>query len=234
MAAQLGDFSVVNGSANTVTIGGNCTQATPCNVRIGNQTYAFTSSATATLASGTGTAYFYVDANGQLTVGHNLALTCSGCTAAAGITGFPANATPLYTWLASNGAWYSGGPADHRAFLGSQNVTAGTGVMVANSGSTMLVGVDTAVVPTYLTASATLSFPGMENGTCAADQTFALPGATPGDAVAPGWPANLPGGVMGTMWVSSSGFLSVRLCNLSGATVGAGSNTYTAADVRSF
>jgi hypothetical protein len=52
--------------------------------------------------------------------------------------------------------------------------------------------------------------------------------------VAPGWPANLPAGLTGTMWVSASGTLSVRLCNLSAATVRAASNTYTAAVVRSF
>ena len=234
MASQLGDFAVVSNSSTAVTIGGNCSTATPCNVRIGNQAYSFTGSATAALTSGTGTAYFYIDVNGLLTVGHNLGLTCSGCTAVAGITGFPPNVVPLFTWLATNGTWYSGGPTDRRAFLGSQNLTAGTGVMVANNGSTMLVGVDTAVVPTYLIASSTLSFPSIAAGACAPDQVLSLPGAAPGDAVAPGWPAGLPAGVIGAMWVSASGTLSVRLCNLSTATVSAASNTYTAADVRSF
>ena len=87
--------------------------------------------------------------------------------------------------------------------------------------------------PAFRTASAALSFPGIGAGTCS-DQTLALTGAAPGDALAPGWPGNLPAGVIGTMWVSASGTVSVRLCNLSGATVNAGSNTYTAADVRSF
>lgn len=234
MASQLGDFAVVSSSANAVTIGANCSNATPCNVRIGNQTYTFATGATATLTSGTGTVYFYVDVNGTLTVGHNLSLTCSGCTAMAGITGFPPNSAPLFTWLATNGTWYTGGPTDRRAFLGTQNLTAGAGISVTNTGSQMVVGVDSAVVPTYLTASATLNFPSIGTGTCAADQTMAFPGAAPGDAVAPGWPASLPAGVIGTMWVSASGTLSVRLCNLSGATVATGSNTYSAADVRSF
>jgi len=88
--------------------------------------------------------------------------------------------------------------------------------------------------PTYPTTSGTLSFPSIGAGTCAADQTLALAGAMPGDAVTPGWPANLPAGVIGTMWVSASGTLSVRLCNLSAATVSAASNTYSAADMRSF
>ncbi len=234
MAAQLRDFAVVSSSLTTLRIGGNCSTAAPCSVRVGKQTHSFTSGATVTLTSGTGTAYFYVDVNGQLTVGHNLALTCSGCKAVGGVTGFPPNALPLFTWLAKNSTWYAGGPTDYRAFRGSQNLTAGTGITAANSGSTMLVAVDTAVVPTYLTASATLSFPSIGASTCAADQTFSLPGATPGNAVAPGWPANLLAGLTGTMWVSASGTLSVRLCNLSAATVRAASNTYTAAVVRSF
>ena len=88
--------------------------------------------------------------------------------------------------------------------------------------------------PTVLTASGNLSFPAIGAGTCAADQTLAMPGAAPGDMVAPAWPANLSTGLMGTMWVSASGTLSVRLCNLSAVTVNAASNTYSAADVRSF
>ena len=234
MAAQLKDFVGASSSSTILTIGGNCSATTPCNVRLGNQTYSFATSATVTLTSGSGLAYAYVDVNGQLTVGHNLTLSCVGCTAVSGITGFPPNAVPLFTWLATNGTWYAGGPTDYRAFLGSQNMTAGTGVTVANNGSTMLVGVDTAVVPTYLMASGTLSFPSIGAGTCAVDQTLPFPGAAAGDAVAPGWPASLPAGVIGTMWVSSSGTLSVRLCNLSAATVSAASNTFSAADVRSF
>jgi hypothetical protein len=234
MASQLGDFAVASTNPTTLTIGANCSTATPCNARVGNQTYSFTSGATVSLASGNGAAYFYVDVNGILTVGHNLTLTCTGCTAVSGITGFPANAVPLFIWLATSNTWSSGGPTDFRAFLGSQNLTAGTGITVTNNGSAMVVGVDTAVVPTYLTASATLSFPSISGGTCAPDQTVSLPGAAAGDAVAPGWPATLPAGLIGTMWVSASGTLSVRLCNLSAATVNAASNTFTAADVRSF
>jgi len=117
---------------------------------------------------------------------------------------------------------------------GNSNVTAGTGILVTNSGSTTVVGVNTAAVPTYVTSSATLSFPSIAASACAADQVMSLPGAMPGDAVAAGWPVNLPPGVMGTMWVSASGTLTVRLCNLSAAAVSAASNTYTATDVRSF
>ena len=234
MASQLGDLAVVSGGATVLTIGTNCSTATPCNVKVGNQTYSYTASSTATLSSGTGTAYFYVDQNGVLTVGHNLSLTCTApCVAVGGVTGFPTNSAPLFTWLAENNTWVSGGGTDYRAFLSTQSVTAGTGVAVSSSGSQMTVGVDTAVVPTYLIGSAALSFSTIAANTCAADQTFALPGANAGDPVASGWPA-LPAGLVGTMWVSASGTLSVRLCNVSATPVTTASNTYTAVVVRSF
>jgi hypothetical protein len=63
--------------------------------------------------------------------------------------------------------------------------------------------------------SATLNFPSIATGTCAADQTITVAGANPGDAVAPGWPA-LPTGVVGIMLVSGTNTVTVRLCNLSG------------------
>jgi len=224
----------VSGGATVLTIGTNCSTATPCNVKVGNQTYSYTASSTVTLNSGTGTAYFYVDQNGVLTAGHNLSLTCTApCVEVGGVTGFPANSVPLFTWLAESNAWVSGGGTDYRAFLSTQSVTAGTGVAVSASGSQMTVGVDTAVVPTYLIGSAALSFSTIPGNTCAADQTFALPGANAGDPVASGWPA-LPGGLVGTMWVSASGTLSVRLCNVSGTPVTTATNTYTAAVVRGF
>ncbi len=234
MAAQLGDLAVVSSGANTLTIGPNCSTATPCNVKAGNQTYSYTTNSTVTLTSGTGTAYFYVDANGLLTVGHNLALTCTApCVAVSGVTGFPANSVPLFTWLATNNTWNNGSGTDYRAFLSAQNIAAGTGLALSTGGPQTSVGVDTAVVPTYLIASGTLNFATIAAGACTTDQTFGLPGANPGDPVASGWPA-LPGGLLGTMWVSGSGTLSVRLCNLSAAPVSTGSSVYTAAVVRSF
>ena len=233
MASQLGDLAVVNTGTTTLVIGSNCSSSTPCNVRVGNQNFSYTASSTVTLTGGTGTAYFYVDQNGVLTAGHNLTLSCTApCVAVSGVTGFPANAMPLATWLAANNTW-NGSGTDFRAFLSTENVTAGTGVSVTASGAQMTVGVDPAVVPTYLMGSATLTYSSIAAGSCAADQTFALAGANPGDPVASGWPA-LPTGVLGTMWVSASGTLSVRLCNVSGTAVTVGSSAFTAAVVRSF
>jgi hypothetical protein len=78
-----------------------------------------------------------------------------------------------------------------------------------------------------ITGTAVLAFPAIANGACSADLTVTVPGVNPGDAVAPGWPA-LPAGTFGMMRVGATGSVSVRLCNLSGASVTLPSMTYAA------
>jgi hypothetical protein len=106
-------------------------------------------------------------------------------------------------------------------------------MVVINAGGTSTVAVDATVVPTYFKGSASLSFPGIPNGGCAADQAISVPGAALGDAVVPGWPALLPG-LFGTMLVSGTNTIAVRLCNLSGVTVYPAIATFSATIVRSF
>ncbi len=233
-AAQLSDFSTVRTGATELTIGGNCSTGSPCNVRFGNTAYNLTHGCTATLASGTGMAYIYVIPGGTLMVGHNATVTASGCTAQSGVTNFPADAIPLYTWTATSGAWDASGGHDYRAFLSTKSMVAGTGVATVESGGRTTVSVDAATVPTYLTGSATIDFGSLAQGTCSSDQTFTLLGAMTGDAVAPGWPATLESGLTGVIRVSAANTVAVRLCNLSGATVDPASATFRATLVRSF
>jgi hypothetical protein len=61
-----------------------------------------------------------------------------------------------------------------------------------------------------------------------------LPGANPGDSVAPGWPAALPPGLGGTMRISTAGVVSVRLCADATGSVTPAAATYTATVLRSF
>jgi hypothetical protein len=91
-------------------------------------------------------------------------------------------------------------------FASSQS---GSCVVNANGGST---------TPTFLSASASLSFGAIAQAACA-QLTFTLTGANPGDVVAPGWPPALESGLTGSMIVTSSSTIAVRLCNLSGATL---------------
>src|ERR1039458_6786846 len=78
MASQLGDLGLVLTSPTVVTAGLNCSNATPCNTRLGTTVYSVTNSSTITLSAGSGTLYLYVDSSGALAAGHNLTLTCAG------------------------------------------------------------------------------------------------------------------------------------------------------------
>jgi hypothetical protein len=235
MAAQLGDFGVVLTSPATLSIGGNCSASTPCNVRFGTQVYSTTAAASVSIGSGGGTAYIYVDPTGKLTAGATMTITCGGsCVSAPGVTGFPINSLPLYTWTAANGVWNANGGVDLRGWLSSSPVLGGAGIATVVAAGQTTVSVDSAVVPTYLTASATLGFPPIPAATCSSDLTFSLLGANPGDAVAPGWPAALAPGLSGNMRISAAGVVSVRLCADSTGPVSPASATFTATVLRGF
>jgi hypothetical protein len=147
MASQLGDLAATRTSATTLAIGANCSLATPCVVRFGSLVYSFGTSATATISAGSGLALIYVSSAGILTVGSNVTTSCNGgCTALSGVTSFPADAIPLFTWSATSGTWDSAGGADQRAFLSSKSITVGTGITSTEvSGKTQL-SADTSVI----------------------------------------------------------------------------------------
>jgi len=235
MLAQLSDFAVTWTSAQTLAIGANCSTATPCNVRIGSTVYSFTLGCTATLTGGTGNAFIYFDSTGTLTIGQNLTLsTSAGCVAQSGVSSFPPGSIPLYTWSALSGAWNTTGGTDYRAMLATKGIETSTGLLAVDSATSTTLSLDTAVVPTYLTATAVLNFPSIPNGACAADLSFTLAGAAVNDAVAPGLPSALEAGLIATMRVSAPGTIGVRLCNLSGSALTPASATYRATIVRSF
>jgi hypothetical protein len=158
MASQLGDFAVTRTSATTLAIGANCSTTTPCLVRFGSLVYSFGSAATATISAGSGLALVYVSSAGVLTVGSNVTASCSsGCAVLSGVTAFPADAIPVFTWSATNGTWDASGGADQRAFLSSKSVTAGTGITTTEiSGKTQL-SADTTVIGLRVAAPATSS-----------------------------------------------------------------------------
>jgi hypothetical protein len=158
MASQLGDFAVTLTNSTTLAIGANCSFTKPCQVRFGALVYSFGTGATATISAGSGLALVYVSSAGVLTVGSNVTASCSsGCTALSGVTAFPADAIPVFTWSATNGTWDTSGGADQRAFLSSKSVTAGTGITTTEiSGKTQL-SADTTVIGLRVAAPATSS-----------------------------------------------------------------------------
>jgi len=235
MASQLGDLGVVRTSATVLTIGAGCAPTSPCNVRFGYQVFSITTSATATLSgSALGEAFVYVSSIGILTIGHNLTIACSSeCVQQSGITSFPANVLPIATWTATAGTWDTTGGSDERAFLSAKTLSAGQGIVLTEAPGLSTIAVDNGVIPTYLMNSAPLVFPNISTGTCAADQALTVAGANPGDAVAPGWPV-LPIGVFGTMFVSATNVVTVRLCNLSGFGMTPPNASYRATIVRNY
>jgi hypothetical protein len=83
-------------------------------------------------------------------------------------------------------------------------------------------------------ASAALDFPNIAASSCAPEQTFSLPGAAPGDEIAPGWPNGLEAGLIGMMRVPLADTIAVRLCNLSGSALNPANATFRARAVKYF
>jgi hypothetical protein len=165
MASQLGDFRVsfVGGS---LTIGANCSNATPCNVRLGNTVYSFKNPGTvATSGTTSGIVFLYIDNSGNLTAGSPVSLTCSGCTYAPSITSFPADSIPLSTWTITSGAFDASGGADFRATLSTKNLMGGTGVAVSESAGTSTVSIDPSLVSLHV-----LTPPASSGAACSAGQ----------------------------------------------------------------
>jgi hypothetical protein len=106
--------------------------------------------------------------------------------------------------------------------------TAGAGIDITGS----VISVSSAAVQ-HLFGSASLDFPSISQAACA-DLTLSLPGASTGDTLAAGWPASLPSGVSGSMFVSSANVVVVRMCNLSGSAVDLPILGYSARILRSF
>jgi hypothetical protein len=171
-ASRLGDFLVTQTNSSTLAIGAACSPSTPCNVRFGGQVYTFVTGGTLTISGGTGVAYIYISSGGVLTAGHNLSAGCSlGCTAQSGITSFPADAIPLFTWSATNGAWDTTGGVDRRAFLSSQVLGAGSGIQLVQTAGQNTVSVDPSVVGMRVATPATSSSSCI-TGTWAASSSF--------------------------------------------------------------
>jgi hypothetical protein len=158
MASQLGDFAVTRTSATSLSIGANCSVSTPCLARFGSLDYTFASGGSVSVSSGTGMAYIYISSAGTLTIGHNLTVNCAaGCVAQSGITAFPPDSVPLFTWSATNGTWDTTGGADQRAVLSSKSVTASTGLTSTESSGKTVLTVDSTVVSLRTSAPATSS-----------------------------------------------------------------------------
>ena len=166
MASQLGDFQTTL-SSGTLTIGAGCSTTTPCNVRIGNTTYSFKFPGTVTISgSTTAIVFIYIDGGGNLTAGSAATLTCSGCTYAPGITAFPTNSIPLYTWTSTNGSSFdTNGGTDFRAMISTKNLLGGSGIIVSENAGTSTVAIDPSLVSLHV-----ITPPASSSASCSAGQ----------------------------------------------------------------
>lgn len=163
MATGLGDLKVIRESGTQVSAAAGCSAETPCNLRLGDTVYTYTTVVAATAPVGSGTVRVGVDASsGSIVAWHNLAgLTCSGMLCAGGTAGWPEDALPLAECTVSGGAFDSAGCQDRRAWLSRDVVRAGTGLQ--KTGSTLAIG------PTVRTFSAGASAP---PAACAVGETY--------------------------------------------------------------
>lgn len=112
-------------------------------------------------------------------------------------------------------------------------ITAGFGVLATASSGVTTVSIDTAAVPTFLTAATLLNFPSIAAATCG-EQTIPLTGAATGDSVAPGWPGALEAGLAGSSRVSVANTVALRLCNVTAAAIDPASAMFRVTVLRSF
>jgi hypothetical protein len=151
VTSQLGDFAPVRTSPTVLTFGAACSTSTPCNVRFNQQTYSFTAGGVVVLnqSSGKGQAFAYVTSDGKLSIGSNLSISsCTGCIAVPGVTNFPQNTVPLWTWTAASvaGVWDLNGLVDLRGFQSAKVITQGPGITVTESAGSTAIAVDTAAL----------------------------------------------------------------------------------------
>lgn len=155
MGTQLGDFAVRYTSPTVLTMGGNCSIATICNVRFGEATAQFASPAQITIApSSNGIARVFIDGSisppviGILTYNgggttNTIGVTCTGvpCNVGTG-TGFPADSIPLASWSASNGTWDLQGGIDYRALYSTFRFVGGPGIRVVELFGVVTISID--------------------------------------------------------------------------------------------
>jgi hypothetical protein len=115
---------------------------------------------------------------------------------------------------------------DCRAFLSTTSTEPGDGLMSVDTGTRTILSVDSTVYPSSTSVQTQLSFNSISSGTCAPPAVITAYGAQPGNTVAPGWPANLPVGVIGQMTVTAADTVSVLLCNMAASASGTITGTF--------
>jgi len=128
-----------------------CSEGHPCKVRFGN-TVQLIKSGGAVKISGThsGLVLIYVEPSGRLVAGSTLELASEGCRYARGVTQFPPDSIPLYTWAVADGKFVPTAGTDYQAGLATKNVAGGPGIVATENEGLTSLGVDPALVSMHV------------------------------------------------------------------------------------
>jgi len=164
-AEHFSPFSA-NVAEGILTVGGDCSESSPCNARFGNTVHTFKTAATIKpVGTTSGLVFVYLDRSGGLIAGSKSNLTCQNCLYRANITQFPTDSIPLYTWTLVAGKFDPNSKADFRAVLSTTSLIAGNGIEISESAGTATVGVDTTLIPIRV-----LDVPKSSQAPCSAGQ----------------------------------------------------------------
>jgi len=115
---------------------------------------------------------------------------------------------------------------------GGGSVISGPGLTGAGTTSSPL-SIDVNTVPTRLTGTSTLDFASI-NGSACSELAISLPGATTGDEVFIGAPADIDPGFVWSGYVSAGNTVTVRLCKVTAGSVDPAARAWRATIIRSF
>lgn len=156
---------------------------------------------------------------GTLTIGTTLDGILRG-TGSGFTTAAYSNIVALWASGACSGYLKSDGTCDTPA--GGSTYTAGDGISIASN----VISVDATVPAVAVSGSQSLTFGTIAQSSCVT-QNITATGATVGDSVAPGYPATLPDGLMGMMFVSATNTIQVRLCKITAGSADVTGLTFT-------
>lgn len=108
---------------------------------------------------------------------------------------------------------------------GGGTYTAGDGIDATQLAASVI-AVDATVPAVAVSGTQSLTFGTIAQSSCVA-QNIAATGATVGDRVVPGYPATLPDGLMGMMFVSATDTVQVRLCKITAGSADVTGLTFT-------
>jgi hypothetical protein len=150
----------------TLTVGTDCSERTPCNVRSGNFVHSFKTPALIRASGSTsGSVLVYLDRAGNLAAGSKVNLACDGCLYIRAMTQFPPDSIPLFTCTVSAGAFQANGCTDLRALFSTTGIVSGTGVLITDKPGSSIISIDPTLVSLHVLAP-----PKMSHDSCSVSQ----------------------------------------------------------------